>query len=341
MHNNNFRSNVYVINWLRVMCLAILMMVFIGGLTRLTESGLSMTDWKPISGIIPPLNEMAWAKEFAKYKQTPEYIKVNIGMDLSEFKSIYLLEFIHRIAGRVTGLLYFIPLICFLYFGSIQNNKIKNYVLAGVLLIMQGLMGWIMVKSGLIDHPHVSPYKLGMHLILAAILYGVIFWQLMDASFEKILISSRININFIKKISILTIAILLIQIFLGALVAGFKAGLVYNSFPLMGSKFIPLELQNVNKINLNDPVFIQFIHRINAYILFFVTVILAINLIYTKHCKLIKAAIFIIIILIAQMILGVATLIYMVPINLALMHQIMAFMLLSCLLWAYFLIKNS
>ena len=185
------KNNRYISIWLFIMCLAIIMMIFIGGLTRLTDSGLSMTEWKPISGIIPPISEDSWNIEFDKYKKSPEYIEYNNDMNVTEFKSIYLLEFFHRIAGRVTSLLYIIPLILFFSIGWLKDKEARIYIFALFILISQGIMGWYMVKSGLISDPHVSHYRLSVHLILAVFLYIIMFWQLLKNSFSSRILSAN------------------------------------------------------------------------------------------------------------------------------------------------------
>lgn len=336
------KQNATLSIWLGLMCCAIIAMIFIGGLTRLTESGLSITEWNPVSGVLPPMNTESWNVEFDKYKKSPEYLKHNNNMGLEEFKSIYLLEFIHRIAGRIISLLYLLPLIFFYFKGIIKNKDLKIYLFALILLGLQGFMGWYMVQSGLISNPYVSHYRLASHLMLAVFLYIIIFWQMMKNSFDIMLVSVDNKLSSLKYLCLFSILILLIQITFGAFVAGLHAGLVYNNFPMMGDSFIPSEilLSNISIASFRDPIFVQFIHRITAYLLFAIISIFCIFGIKLGNNKLKRVIIYIFLALLFQIFLGVLTLIYFVPVSLALIHQFGAILLLSCLLWAYFLIKS-
>lgn len=335
--------NKYVSIWLLAMCVAITCMIFIGGLTRLTDSGLSITEWNPVSGILPPFDLQSWEAEFDKYKQSPEYIKYNSGMSLEEFKSIYLLEFYHRIAGRVTSLLYLIPLIFFISIGRINRKDMGIYILALILLVCQGVMGWYMVKSGLISDPHVSHYRLAAHFMLAIFLYIIVFWQLMKNSFDSILLPSNISVFYQKFWCFFSIFLLLAQMVFGAFVAGLDAGLVYNSFPLMGDSFIPHEVLNLDFSfsSFSEPVFVQFSHRILAYILFIVITIFCFSSLRLKNNRFSTSIFYVVIALLIQMLAGIVTVLYMVPIPIALLHQLGAVLLLSCLLWSCFLLVSS
>lgn len=342
MKDLSTKQNYYLTLWLRVMCAAIICMIFIGGLTRLTNSGLSITEWKPVTGILPPLTEASWISEFDKYKQTPEYIKVNNNMNLAEFKSIFWLEFIHRIAGRITGILYIIPLMYFLFNKTISSKKIYIYLIGFILLISQGIAGWYMVKSGLISAPCVSHFRLAIHLLLAIALYALLFWQLMEQSFFKIPISIKINLVPLNIWLNICLISLFVQITFGAFVAGLDAGLVYNQFPLMGDSIIPNEITfgTFGSNSFYDPVFVQFIHRILAYIVTIAILITCFIGFKIQNLLLSKALIYLIIALILQVMVGILTLIYLVPITLALLHQIGAVILLSTLLWTKYLAVN-
>ncbi|MDG1436733.1 MAG: COX15/CtaA family protein [Rickettsiaceae bacterium] len=342
MQNFENQRNRSIVIWLGLMCIAIVTMIFIGGLTRLTESGLSITEWNPISGVIPPLTEADWQIEFDKYKKSPEYLKHNLGMNVSEFKDIYLLEFIHRIAGRITGLLYILPLMFFFIRGYIKKPESYIYILATALLGMQGFMGWYMVKSGLVSDPHVSHYRLAAHLMFAVFLYIIMFWQMMRHCVSRRVTSSNINIRPIYNWCLLSIVLLLVQMMLGAFVAGLDAGLLYNDFPMMGDRFVPYELlsNSLSFASLEDTVFIQFIHRIMAYILVLVVGIFSWKSISFGDRNLTISTWFVLAAVILQMCLGIMTLLYQVPIILAILHQLGAVLLLSCLLRAFFLIKS-
>lgn len=320
-------------------------MILIGGYTRLTGAGLSITEWKPITGFIPPITGHAWQKLFALYKQSPEYLHHNYNITLHEFKLLFWTEFIHRIAARLTALLYIVPMIFFWSKGDINPKDKLRYVIILSLLLLQGFIGWFMVKSGLRDVPYVSHYRLAIHLLLAFIMYSFIFWQMIENYCDVIIITSeeQKQLFYLSKILYVIIFILFIQIVFGGLVAGLRAGLVYNSFPLMGDQLIPQELMQIDFsfANFHDPVFVQFIHRIIAYILFILAILLSSILIRYRIYKLSKAACYIIFTLFLQMILGILTIIYAVPIWLALMHQIGAILLLSALLYTLFLVKNA
>lgn len=345
------RQDKAVSIWLTFMCLAVVTMVFIGGLTRLTDSGLSMTEWKPITGLLPPMNSDEWHIEFNKYQQSPEYQKINYGMNLEEFKSIYWLEYIHRIAGRVTALLFILPLVFFIIAGNIRGKDIFTYIFIGVLLAGQGVMGWYMVKSGLADQPHVSHFRLAAHLILAMIIYSFLFWQKMKNSFDIMLVSEGVSaatsgkrkLMRLELIFCIVITLVLLQIFVGGMVAGLNAGLLYNTYPLMGDSFIPNELmeQKFALALLCDPVFVQFSHRILAIIVFVAVSILVYRCVKSKYTKLQEAASFVIFAVTLQVTLGILTLIYYVPLSYALAHQLGGIFLLSSLLWGLFLVKNA
>jgi cytochrome c oxidase assembly protein subunit 15 len=303
----------------------VVLMIFVGGLTRLTDSGLSIVEWKPVSGIIPPLNTESWEKEFSSYKTSPEYQKLNANFTLDDFKNIFWLEFIHRILGRITGLIIIFPAI---FFGiKNQLRKPMPYVSMSLLVIFQGVIGWYMVKSGLVDNPHVSHYRLALHLILATLLYSVIMWENFLVTNNTVSIRRFARLDY----GIITLLLIYTQIFLGALVAGLDAGMIYNEFPMMDGKFIPTEFE-LSWNMLNDPVSVQFLHRNMAYIVVFSVFILA-----AKTFKYNKNLAFILIsIVLIQFLLGIFTLLYIIPINLALAHQLFAVLLLSVVLYIIF-----
>ncbi|RTK92825.1 MAG: heme A synthase [Rickettsiales bacterium] len=339
--NNN--KNQYLVNmWLALMCFLVIIMVFIGGYTRLTDSGLSITEWNPVTGIVPPLSNNAWQNEFEKYQASPEYIKINSGMNISEFKFIYLIEFIHRLVGRVTGLTYLFGLIFFIAKNYIKLKDSGIYFFGLVLFMAQGVMGWYMVKSGLVSNPYVSHFRLAGHLMLAVFLYMIIFYQLLKQSNNFILISFKTNIKSVIFWGRLAIIILLLQIMFGAFVAGLNAGLIYNNFPLMGDSFIPQECFEI-KLNLffNNPATVQFIHRIMAYILFIVICVFSFKTISLGNIILSRAAKYLVLALIFQISLGIITLIYNVPLSFALLHQFGAILLLSAMMRVYYLAQTA
>lgn len=343
MNPSSDKQDKIISVWLGVMCFSIILMIFIGGITRLTESGLSITQWNPVSGILPPLDEDSWYIEFEKYKFSPEYKNINFGMNLREFKSIYLIEFIHRTVGRITGLLYIIPLLIFFFKGYIKPNEVGIYFVGLFLFLCQGAMGWYMVKSGLVLDPHVSHYRLAAHLFLAILLYTLFLWQFLKSKQAIMLLPMSVSVSFEKAWCKLSIVILIVQIVLGAFVAGLDAGLVYNQFPLMGEGIIPPEIKisTLSLISFSDPVFVQFAHRMTAYLLAIIIVIFCIKGRKIGNKKFSLALICIFILLVMQVFAGIATLVYHVPIEIALLHQMGAVLLLSCLVWAYFLLHNA
>lgn len=336
-------KNTFLSRWLILCCALVVIMVAIGGFTRLTHSGLSIVEWKPVSGIIPPLTETDWQEEFTKYKTSPEYKSHNYDISLSDFKFIFTVEFVHRLAGRITGLVFLFPFVLFLITGEIRKKYLPTYGIILLLLGLQGFMGWYMVKSGLVDLPHVSHFRLAFHLLLAVIIYSLLFWQLMLNSFDILLLPSNIVLKLPQSVFSLSLTVLLIQIFLGGMVAGLDAGLVYNSFPLMGDSFIPPEVgfKTLSLASFYDPVFIQFIHRINGYILALFILFLCRLLFQLNNSHLNKASYLLFAALVLQVLSGVITLLYSVPMSFALLHQLSSIILLSCLLWCGFLLKSA
>lgn len=331
------RHNNIIKYWLFSLCALIIFIIIIGGYTRLTGSGLSITEWRPVTGVILPMSDDVWIKEFDKYKQSPEFRHINFMIDLLEFKKIYITEYFHRILGRVLFLLYSLPLLYFLIKRYISTKELPRYTFALILILAQGVAGWYMVKSGLINDPHVSHFRLALHLLLAVFLYTILLWQFFKCSGEIILIPARINISFIKLVAVITILILFLQIILGAFVAGLKAGLIYNQFPLMGESIIPDEVWK-NGASLYDPVFIQFIHRFGAYVVTICILLLLIKGYELRITKLNNALFMLFLVLAIQFALGVLTLIYLVPTSLAIIHQVGAVILLTTLLRVYFLL---
>lgn len=312
-------------------------MVLIGGLTRLTESGLSIVEWKLLSGIFPPLTEQSWQHEFAAYQTSPEYQKINSGFALADFKRIFWLEYIHRVLGRVIGLALLLPFIYFTARRMLPKPFVKRMAIACVLVAAQGAVGWIMVASGLVDQPRVSPLKLTLHLSLALALFGWLLWarwQLAPAprpvAASKYALAAR-----------LLLVAATLQIIFGALVAGLDAGYSYNTFPLMDGQWIPTGLHLLSPWWLNhleSILTVQFQHRVMAYAVAFGILVFVAwawrDAIPTQRfwLKALAGAVFL------QFSLGVATLLSEMNIALASMHQLGAVLLLGVLLrvmWFY------
>ncbi len=328
-----------MVRWLQLCLFMVVAMIFLGGLTRLTNSGLSIVEWQPVTGILPPLNEHDWELEFSKYKVTPEYQQHNYLMNIADFKFIFYLEFIHRLVARITGLIYLLPMLYFYFTGKLKASNL-SYLAVLILFFLQGFMGWYMVKSGLKDLPTVSHFRLACHLIIAVIIYTILFWQLMKLSCPKLLPLDLINLSNCKIICLVSLIIIYGQIFLGALVAGLDAGLIYNSFPLMGDSFIPPEV-TATSFSLSDPACAQFAHRLAAYLLIIVIAALGAVLLSSNIPRLTSLAYYIIAAVTLQTIMCIFAVLYMLPISIALFHQLGAILLLSCLLWCYFLVRGT
>lgn len=326
------RTRRALIIWLLVVMATVWGMVVIGGLTRLTESGLSIVHWSPLSGTLPPMNVEGWQAEFAHYQQSPQYQKINKGMTLEQFKGIYWLEYLHRLAGRAVGLLFFVPLVWFVVRHSLTRWLIWRLGAVFVLGGLQGALGWYMVKSGLIDVPMVSPFRLAAHLGMAFLILGILTWtvcQLRHAG-QAIIKRSRLVAGF----SLAVFA----QVLLGALVAGLDAGLTYNTFPLMDGRWVPNGLYVMEPWYLNhfeNVTMVQFQHRVGAYAL---TLYAALVLVWVfRHAPAMRSrAMLMAGVFVAQIALGVLTLVQHVPIVLASAHQAVAAVLFVISVWMWY-----
>ena len=326
--------------WIGTNILMVAAMVIIGGITRITNSGLSMTEWSLITGIIPPLNLEDWNSLFNKYKQTPEFEFKNYDMALSEFKFIFFWEYFHRIWGRLMGLTFFLPLVYFWLNKKLSQGEKQFFMIMSLLGIFQAFMGWFMVKSGLADKPDVSHFRLSAHLTTAFLIYIMLvysFWNYLnrDTTFKISAKTSQIKKH--RRRIILCIVLLIITISSGAFVSGTNAGWVYNNFPLMGDSFFPPIILDGDKPNLlyflNDIGFIQFMHRILASLtLFFIiyTVYKAVNDLNLKPLK--PLFYFLGFFVICQYSLGVVILKLYVPYALGLFHQIGALVVITNLI---------
>ena len=325
------KDNKYVIYWLITGCILIFIMVVVGGITRLTHSGLSITNYKLISGVIPPLNEIEWQEAFELYKQYPEYQKLNSHFTLQDFKDIYFWEWIHRVIGRFIGLVFIIPFLYFLITKQLTKPTIKKSLILLVLGGFQGFLGWYMVKSGLIDRPDVSHYRLAAHLTTAFITFAFTFWVALDLIYPKI---KEVNKKF-KNLIRIGLIVLLIQIIYGAFVAGLDAGFIHNFWPLMSeSKFmhetVYLEQTPIIKNFFEGKSGVQFVHRMLAYV-----VVIFVFIIWRKskrieRTKLQTNGINLLLLFVGlQFLLGVLTIMLQVPVWLGVAHQVGAFLLLA------------
>ncbi len=323
------KANKAIVVWLFLGCLLIFFMVAIGGLTRLTHSGLSMVEWNLFMGSIPPTSDSDWNILFEKYKQYPEYQLVNFNITLDEFKSIFYWEYGHRMFGRLIGLVFIIPFLFFWIKGKISKDLMPKLLLILFLGGFQGFLGWYMVKSGLIKDPDVSHYRLAMHLTTAFITFAYTFWVALEVWFSK---SKRLS-HSLRKYLVVLLPLLIIQIIWGAYVAGLNAGKVYNTWPKMGSSWVADGVTAMNPWWLNfveGLAGVQFFHRYFAYILVFIIAVFyykARKVSLNRNQKI--GANLLVAFVSLQFILGIFTLLYAVPISLGLMHQLGAFLLLG------------
>ena len=258
--------NTAVMRWLFIFAGIVSFLVVFGGFVRLTRSGLSIVEWNPISGSMPPIGEQAWQEEFAKYQKTPEYIKVNSGMTLEEYEFIFYMEWFHRNIARFAGLVYAIPVFYFLFKGAIPRREFGIYFVMGMLFISQAVAGWIMVASGLVDRPSVSHFNLTIHLLLALTLFGLALWTALGHKFGFPEAGKKAKWSLVSKLSVASLALLLIQVTYGGFTAGLKAGHVSDTWPLMLGRLVPPGLFS-SFINLfEDPFTIVFIHRWFAWL---------------------------------------------------------------------------
>lgn len=325
------KDNKKVVYWLFTGCFLIFIMVIVGGITRLTQSGLSISDYKLISGTIPPLNEAEWVQEFELYKQYPEYQKLHYHFELEDFKQIYFWEWLHRVIGRLIGIVFIIPFLYFLVTKQLTSSTIKKSLVLLFLGAFQGFLGWYMVKSGLVDIPAVSHYRLAAHLTTAFLTFAYTFWVALDLIYPE---RKLIDKNFRNLVRI-GMVILLIQIVWGAFVAGLDAGLIHNTWPTMNEgKFIHetvyIEQNPLWKNFVEGKSGVQFVHR---YLAFFVVGIIGLIWYRSRRIELTSlqttAINSLLILVFLQFLLGVFTLIYAVPVWLGVAHQVGAFFLLT------------
>ncbi|MEW4925178.1 COX15/CtaA family protein [Algibacter sp. 2305UL17-15] len=330
---NKRKDNKTVIYWLLTGCVLIFIMVVVGGITRLTHSGLSISNYKLISGTIPPMNDVEWQEAFNLYKQYPEYQKLNTHFTLQDFKAIYFWEWLHRVLGRFIGLVFFIPFLYFLIKKQLTTSTIKKAIVLLCLGGFQGFLGWYMVKSGLVDRPDVSHYRLAAHLTTAFITFAYTFWVALDLIFPD---KKEIDKNF-RNLVRFGLGVLLLQIIYGAFVAGLDAGWIHNHWPMMSEgKFmhetVYIEQTPIYKNFIEGKSGVQFVHRTLAYVVVFIVI-----LIWYKCRKLmltsyqIKGINALLIIVTVQFLLGVFTILLQVPVWLGVAHQVGAFLLLTAM----------
>ena len=327
------KDNKKVIYWLLTGCVLIFTMVVIGGITRLTHSGLSISNYKLISGTLPPMNEAEWHEAFDLSKQYPEYQKLNNHFGLEDFKDIYFWEWLHRFIGRMIGLVFFIPFLYFIITKQLTSSTIKKSLILMALGAFQGFLGWYMVKSGLVDRPDVSHYRLAAHLTTAFLTFAYTFWVALDLMFPN---KKDIDKRFRNLVRI-GLAVLLLQIIYGAFVAGLDAGFIHNHWPLMSEgklihETVYTEQQPLYKNFIEGKSGVQFVHRTLAYIVVIFIIIIwyrAKQMVLTSMQHKVVNSLFILVGI--QFLLGVLTLILQVPVWLGVLHQVGAFFLLAAM----------
>ena len=341
MYSNERKINKIFLYWLFASLILVFLIIIVGGLTRLTDSGLSITEWELFKGLLPPLSENSWNDYFEEYKKIPQYKLLNSNMNIDEFKVIFYWEYFHRILARFIGLFFLIPLIYFYFSKKIRNDYMNICFLILILIILQGVIGWLMVKSGLVNDTTVSHYRLSVHLTTAIIIISSIYWLIMNAYSKQNKIFFKIsNLNLPFQILILLI---LFQIIIGAFVSGLDAGKIYQTWPLMGDNYLPNDYSLINfqsLLELDSHSLVQFYHRNLAYLIIIYVIFLTAFIYKKKIQSLYSALKLLLFFLFFQVILGIFTLVTGLNIYLASAHQITSVLLVfSALNLYYFRIK--
>lgn len=321
-------------NWLFLFAFIVAFLVVFGGFVRLTRSGLSITEWNPISGAIPPIGESAWQEEFTKYQETPEFRQINFNMTLEEYKYIFYIEWIHRFVARFAGLVYAIPVFYFLFTKQIPLKDFGIYFLMGMLFIAQAVAGWIMVASGLVDRPSVSHFNLTVHLLLALTLFGLALWTAFGHKYGVPKKTKRVIWSLPSRLALISFVLLVIQIAYGGMTAGLKAGHVSDTWPLMLGRWIPPNLFSSFINILESPQTIVFIHRWFAFAVLLAMIALYFAARKQRHAVEISSGLNWLLGLVAfQILLGILTVILRVPIAVALAHQAGALSLFALMIY--------
>ena len=338
MYSENHKFNAQISIWLICMFWIVAIMIVVGGLTRLTDSGLSITEWQLFSGFFPPLNQNDWIMYFELYKKIPEFKLQNYDMSIQEFKVIFWWEWAHRFLGRLIGISFLIPLLYFSF--KLKFKNILSLYFIFLLICFQGFIGWYMVSSGLVDRVDVSHFRLSVHLLGAFIILSMIYWNYLKLNFK---ITSQNTLNLF--IPIFFLLLIFLQITIGAFVSGMDAGKIYNSWPLMGNSFFPDDNKMLNLFNLeafSDPSLVQFIHRNLAYLIGIFYIFILVKIFNAKIIHLYKPVIILGFFILLQIVLGIFTLLYGAQILLASMHQISSiFLVSSCIYFLYINTKSN
>ena len=317
--------------WLLSMIILVFLMIMVGGLTRLTDSGLSITKWELFKGIFPPLTKETWILYFNLYKEIPQFQLINPTMTMDEFKIIFYWEYFHRLLGRIIGLMYILPLIFFSLKMRLDKKTLYALYFIFFLIIFQGILGWYMVESGLSTNTTVSHYRLSLHLFFAFIIMSSLIWNYLNYKENK----KKIFFNLNNKLPKVLFILILCQIIIGAFVSGLDAGLIYQTWPKMNLSYYPddINIANFDSIYLlNNQSFVQFLHRTIAYFIIAFTVLIGIKMIIDKQSKFLKNYLIVFFVLTAQVLLGIFTLVSGLNLYLASLHQITSVILVFTVL---------
>ena len=334
---DNIQLNKFFRLWHLIVILLLISLISIGGFTRLTNSGLSITNWELFSGILPPLNEQSWDSYFSLYKTIPQYNELNVGMTIHEFKYIFWWEYIHRLLARFLGLVYLLPFIFFVLRKIIYKNNFYYYVSILLLFIFQGFLGWFMVKSGLSVNVDVSHFRLAAHLGVAVIILLLIFWAFLNSRNQQLGIKLFTN----SQILLIFLLLIYIQIIFGAFTSGLDAGRIYQTWPYMNLNFLPDEVtlkSFFSKEIFTDRAHVQLLHRLNAYLIFIVFVIFYAYKLKKRETHL-TGLTWILFFLIIQIFLGITTLISGLNIYLAALHQLTSIFLVMSIVSSIYRLK--
>ena len=336
MYIENKYVKKYISFWLLAMFSLIAIMIIVGGLTRLTDSGLSITTWELFAGFIPPLSDLDWINYFDLYKKIPEYKLQNYSMSMDEFKIIFWWEWLHRFLGRLVGISFLIPLIYFTF--KLKFKLVKNFYVIFLLICFQGFIGWYMVSSGLVDRGDVSHYRLSIHLLIAFIILTLILWNYLKINIKQ---SNTDKIKY--NLPLLFLFLIYIQIVIGAFVSGMDAGKVYNSWPLMGNNYFPDDNAIVDLFKLtafDSPSLVQFIHRNLAYVILLFFLIILFDVYKNKLASFYLPLNIVGFLLFLQIFLGIITLLYGAQILVSSMHQISSIFLVSSCVYLLYINKK-
>jgi len=332
LKNKNYK-NLFNI-WLISLIFLVGLIIFVGGLTRLTDSGLSITEWELFKGILPPTSTEEWISYFESYKQIPQYILLNNSMSLEEFKFIFLWEYAHRLLARFIGLFFLLPFLFFIFINYLSKKLIVNLSKIFILILVQGSIGWYMVKSGLTENTSVSHYRLSIHLIVAFSIFSSLIWIFFNSinNTKKKFFKFNSSDMLLK----LLVILLFLQIIIGAFVSGLDAGRIYQTWPLMNNNYFPDDISLTDFFNFNQPSFVQFFHRNIAYLIFFLSLVLGYKIYNKNELNLFNNFLFYFSTILVQVLLGILVLISGVNTYLASMHQISSIFLIITVINLYY-----